>query len=101
MMHIDFGISVTLSRHTKLWNQSQPQSQPSLRRPIDPSLYVHRFAARLDFRNRMHLVSATALQLIKSMKRDWIQTGRRPAGICGAALLIAAQVHGRFRTPKP
>ena len=55
---------------------------------------MHRFAARLDFRNKMHLVSATALQLIKSMKRDWIQTGRRPAGICGAALLIAAQVHG-------
>jgi len=62
-------------------------------------LYVHRFAARLDFRNRMHLVSATALQLIKSMKRDWIQTGRRPAGICGAALLIAAQVHGETLDP--
>ena len=59
---------------------------------------MHRFAARLDFRNRMHLVSATALQLIKSMKRDWIQTGRRPAGICGAALLIAAQVHGKILT---
>ena len=62
---------------------------------------MHRFAARLDFRNRMHLVSATALQLIKSMKRDWIQTGRRPAGVCGAALLIAAQVHGGAPTRNP
>jgi len=27
------------------------------------------------------------------MKRDWIVSGRRPAGICAAALLIAAQAH--------
>lgn len=34
------------------------------------------------------------------MKRDWIQTGRRPSGICGAALLIAARLHGFRRTQK-
>jgi transcription factor IIIB subunit 2 len=34
------------------------------------------------------------------MKRDWIQTGRRPAGICGASLFIAARLHGFRRTPK-
>eukprot|EP00027_Filamoeba_sp_ATCC50430_P008846 CAMPEP_0168550830 /NCGR_PEP_ID=MMETSP0413-20121227/5851_1 /TAXON_ID=136452 /ORGANISM="Filamoeba nolandi, Strain NC-AS-23-1" /LENGTH=350 /DNA_ID=CAMNT_0008581321 /DNA_START=568 /DNA_END=1620 /DNA_ORIENTATION=+ len=34
------------------------------------------------------------------MKRDWIQTGRRPAGICGAGLLIAARLHGFRRTQK-
>jgi transcription factor IIIB subunit 2 len=28
------------------------------------------------------------------MKRDWIHVGRRPAGICGAALVVAARVHG-------
>ena len=55
---------------------------------------MHRFAARLDFKERMWGVTQTALQLIKSMKRDWIQTGRRPAGVCGAALFIAAHVHG-------
>lgn len=32
------------------------------------------------------------------MKRDWMQTGRRPSGICGAALFIAAAVHGFERT---
>ena len=32
------------------------------------------------------------------MRRDWIQTGRRPAGICGACLLIAARVHGFRRS---
>ena len=34
------------------------------------------------------------------MKRDWIQTGRRPAGVCGASLFIAAKLHGFRRTPK-
>jgi len=31
------------------------------------------------------------------MKRDWIVTGRRPAGICAAALLIASRAHGLNR----
>ena len=51
-------------------------------------------ASRLAFKERMWGVTQTALQPIKSMKRDWIQTGRRPPGGCGAALLIAAHVHG-------
>jgi transcription factor IIIB subunit 2 len=34
------------------------------------------------------------------MRRDWIETGRRPSGICGAALLIAARMHGFRRTQK-
>ena len=32
------------------------------------------------------------------MKRDWIQTGRRPNGICGAALYVAAASHGLRRS---
>jgi transcription factor IIIB subunit 2 len=28
------------------------------------------------------------------MKRDWMQTGRKPSGLCGAALYIAALSHG-------
>jgi transcription factor IIIB subunit 2 len=34
------------------------------------------------------------------MKRDWIVCGRRPAGICAAALLIAARAHGFSRHPQ-
>ncbi|GAB2219280.1 hypothetical protein Droror1_Dr00006914 [Drosera rotundifolia] len=29
-----------------------------------------------------------------SMKRDWMQTGRKPSGLCGAALYISALSHG-------
>uniref|UniRef100_A0AAZ1Y202 Transcription factor TFIIB cyclin-like domain-containing protein n=1 Tax=Oreochromis aureus TaxID=47969 RepID=A0AAZ1Y202_OREAU len=35
----------------------------------------------------------TALRLVQRMKRDWMHTGRRPSGLCGAALLIAARMH--------
>ena len=28
------------------------------------------------------------------MNRSWITTGRRPNGLCGAAILIAAKIHG-------
>lgn len=60
---------------------------------IDPSLYIHRFAAQLQLGNKMNAVTTTALRLVATMNRDWILIGRRPSGICGAALLIAAQTH--------
>jgi transcription factor IIIB subunit 2 len=44
--------------------------------------------------NTANLVAMTALRLVSRMKRDWIVAGRRPAGICAAALLIASRAHG-------
>ena len=32
------------------------------------------------------------------MKKDWIHFGRRPSGLCGAALLIAARLHDFARS---
>lgn len=43
-------------------------------------------------------VSMSALRLVARMKRDWMAVGRRPSGICGAALLVAAKLHGFNRT---
>lgn len=62
---------------------------------IDPALYVYRFCAHLDLEtSQANAVSLTALRLVARMKRDWIVVGRRPAGICAAALLIASRAHG-------
>ena len=61
---------------------------------IDPALYVYRFAAHLDLDKKANVVALTALRLVGRMRRDWIVAGRRPAGICAAALLIAARAHG-------
>lgn len=51
---------------------------------IDPSLYIPRFCGKLEFEEKTQMVANTALRLVQRMKRDWIQTGRRPSGICGA-----------------
>lgn len=61
---------------------------------VDPSLYIHRFADKLDLGDKKHIVTLTALRLVARMKRDWITRGRRPTGICAAALLIASKMHG-------
>ncbi|KAF9970955.1 transcription factor TFIIIB subunit brf1 [Actinomortierella ambigua] len=75
--------------------------QLNLRLPlVDPSLYISRFAAMLDFGEDTHRVAHDALRLVSRMDRDWIRTGRRPAGICGACLLIAARMHHYRRSQK-
>uniref|UniRef100_A0A1I7T759 B-related factor 1 n=1 Tax=Caenorhabditis tropicalis TaxID=1561998 RepID=A0A1I7T759_9PELO len=57
----------------------------------DPCLYIMRFACVLDFGDKQKEVVNLATRLVQRMKRDWMSTGRRPTGICGAALLIAAR----------
>jgi transcription factor IIIB subunit 2 len=66
--------------------------------PIDPSLYIHRFASMLEFAEKTQQVASTALRIVARMNREWMITGRRPAGICGAGLLIAAKMHKFRRT---
>jgi len=67
---------------------------------VDPALYIARFASKLDFGDKSQVVIRDALRLVSRMNRDWIQTGRRPAGICAACLLIAARMHDFHRTQK-
>uniref|UniRef100_A0A672FYK7 Transcription factor IIIB 90 kDa subunit n=1 Tax=Salarias fasciatus TaxID=181472 RepID=A0A672FYK7_SALFA len=67
---------------------------------IDPCLYIPRFAQLLEFGEKNHDVSMTAMRLVQRMKRDWMHTGRRPSGLCGAALLVAARMHEFRRTLK-
>ncbi|EMR08116.1 hypothetical protein PNEG_03554 [Pneumocystis murina B123] len=64
----------------------------------DPSLYITRFAALLEFGAETHKVATDAIRLVQRMNRDWMQTGRRPAGICGACLLIAARMNNFRRS---
>ncbi|XP_065352606.1 transcription factor IIIB 90 kDa subunit [Cloeon dipterum] len=66
---------------------------------IDPCLYIIRFASRLQFDKKTTEVSNTAMRLVQRMKRDHLHVGRRPSGLCGAALLFAARHHGFNRKP--
>lgn len=65
---------------------------------VDPSLYISRFAVALDFGDYTQRVAQDAVRIAQRMDRDWITSGRRPAGICGACLLIAARMNGFRRT---
>ena len=65
---------------------------------VDPSFYVSRFAAKLEFGEKTQVVANLALRLVARMKRDWINTGRRPGGVCAAGLIIAARMHGFRRS---
>jgi transcription factor IIIB subunit 2 len=40
---------------------------------IDPSIFIPRYAAQLEFGDKTHLVTMTAIRLVHRMKRDWIQ----------------------------
>ncbi|EST06427.1 Transcription factor TFIIB, cyclin-like domain protein [Kalmanozyma brasiliensis GHG001] len=66
----------------------------NLRLPlIDPSIYIARFAALLDFGEETQKVAYDASRLVSRFQKDWITEGRRPAGICGACLMLAARMN--------
>lgn len=66
----------------------------------DPCICVIRFANKMEFGEKTPQVIMTAQRIIERMKKDFIITGRKMAGYCGAALLIAARIHEFNRTPK-
>ncbi|ODH34235.1 hypothetical protein ACO22_03128 [Paracoccidioides brasiliensis] len=66
--------------------------------PIDPESLIYRFAKQLEFGTSMMQVASEAVRIVQRMNRDWMITGRRPAGICGAALILAARMNNFRRT---
>jgi transcription factor IIIB 90 kDa subunit len=71
----------------------------NLRLPlVDPSHYISRFAALLEFGDETHKVSTDAIRLVQRFDRDWMTKGRRPSGICGAALFLAARMNNFRRS---
>ncbi|TYI47724.1 hypothetical protein E1A91_D13G194200v1 [Gossypium mustelinum] len=69
-----------------------------LQKLIDPSIFIHKFTNALIPEGNDEVVK-TARNILASMKRDWMQTGRKPSGLCGAALYISALSHG-LKFPK-
>ncbi|KAH0536588.1 hypothetical protein FGG08_006546 [Glutinoglossum americanum] len=66
--------------------------------PVIPENLIHRFAARLEFGDKMNKVANDAIRLVQRMNRDWMISGRRPSGICGACLILAARMNNFRRT---
>lgn len=87
-----YSLGGTFLRLTQLLNLELPL--------VDPSFYIGRFASKLEFAEKTQQVVNSALRISARMKRDWIVTGRRPAGVCAAALLVAARMNGFRRTER-
>lgn len=66
--------------------------------PVYPEDLIWRFATKMEFRQDTAKVAEDAVRLVKRMSRDWMVMGRRPSGICGACLLMAARMHNFRRT---
>ncbi|KAI1504489.1 hypothetical protein F5X99DRAFT_371170 [Biscogniauxia marginata] len=67
-------------------------------RSIIPEDLMMRFAEKLDFGDFTNKIAADATRLCQRMGRDWMIMGRRPSGICGACLLMAARMWNFRRT---
>lgn len=64
-----------------------------------PEVFVERFVRELEFpKHDERRIMNDAYQIIASMRRDWITRGRRPAGVCGAAVILAARMNNYRRT---
>lgn len=67
---------------------------------VDPSCYVQRFAEEMNLGDKTAEVIICALKVLRAMQDDWISCGRRPMGVCAAALLVACYVFGIPYTPE-
>lgn len=59
---------------------------------------IMKYASKLEFGDKTRAVAEDAIKIVRRMKRDWIVTGRHPAGLCGACLILAARMNNFRRT---
>ena len=74
------------------------KNDPRHVQPINPEDLILRFCHRLEFGSETMKVAKDAVRLVQRMNRDWMTPGRRPAGVCGAALILAARMNNFRRT---
>ena len=67
-------------------------------KPVIIEDLIFRFASKLEFLHDTNKVALSAIRIAQRMRHDNITHGRRPAGICGAALIMAARAHNYRRT---
>lgn len=68
---------------------------------MGPEVLVNRFVDELEFdREHRDKIKMDAIRIVQRMKRDWMSTGRRPSGVCGAAVILAARMNNYRRTTR-
>ncbi|KAI7435572.1 hypothetical protein KC368_g13845 [Hortaea werneckii] len=59
---------------------------------------IEKFCRKLEFGEKTRVVAEDAVKIIKRMKRDWMVSGRHPAGLCGACIILAARMNNFRRS---
>ena len=65
---------------------------------VAPESLIQRFAAQMEFGPKRQVVIRDSIKVLRRMQRDWMTHGRRWAGVCGAALIVAARMNNFRRT---
>ena len=79
-----------------LWLDSLDAS--GIRPVIEVENLIMKFARKLEFGSSLMRVAEDAAKIVKRMDRDWMVTGRQPAGLCGACIILAARMNNFRRT---
>ncbi|KAF1813007.1 hypothetical protein P152DRAFT_458177 [Eremomyces bilateralis CBS 781.70] len=59
---------------------------------------IEKFAGRLEFKDSYFQVVSDASLILSRFKQDWMVTGRTPAGLIGACIILAARMNNFRRT---
>ena len=65
---------------------------------VEVESLIYKYCRKLEFGDATKQVGADAAKIIRRMKRDWMVTGRHPAGLCGAAIILAARMNNFRRS---
>ncbi len=65
---------------------------------VVPEHLIYKFATKLEFEEKTMKVAEDAVIIMQRMSRDWMTDGRRPAGLCGACLILAARMNNFRRS---
>lgn len=65
---------------------------------VTPEDLMWRFASKLDFGKDCNKIAEDAVRMAQRMAMDWMLAGRRPSGVCGACIILAARMNNYRRS---
>lgn len=65
---------------------------------VEVESLIMKYCRKLEFGEATRQVAEDAVKIVRRMKRDWMVTGRHPAGLCGACIILAAKMNNFRRS---
>ena len=65
---------------------------------VEVESLIMKYCRQLQFEDQTRQVAEDAVKIVRRMKRDWMVTGRHPAGLCGACIILAARMNNFRRS---